>query len=139
MLSEATPDIARRVNALLEYLPLMDSRVAGHWEGGDRREDGSITVPWFDYDPGVLAFIRACGSHGWIEPFDWGEWLPEAERYYREPGLLTTAGVETVQKLLTVHVRRDRFVEGHLASIIEEGHIAAVLHRLRDIRERLPD
>jgi hypothetical protein len=35
------------------------------------------------------------------------------------------------------HVRADRFVEGHLASVLESGHITAILRRLRGIREQM--
>lgn len=130
------PDLAKRIDALLAFLPLMESRVAGEWQGGDRRPDGTFTAPWMSYSTGVLDFIRACGQGGWLQPFDWNAWLPEADRYYRAPATLSTAGVETIQKLLTLHVRRDRFVEGHLAVMIEGGHIAAILRRLAQIREQ---
>ena len=56
----------------------MEARVAGEWRGGDRTTDGSITMPWMEYDDQVLAFIRACGANGWLEPFDWMAWQPEA-------------------------------------------------------------
>ena len=36
--------------------------------------------------------------------------------------------------LLTAHARNDRFCEGHLVAMIESGHVAACLRRLRDLR-----
>jgi len=42
-----------------------------------------------------------------------------------------------VCELLTAHVRGDRFVEGHLASVFESGHITAILRRLKQIREEM--
>lgn len=39
-----------------------------------------------------------------------------------------------MQKLLTTHVRKERFCSGHLAGMIENGHILALLKRLAAIR-----
>ncbi len=35
--------------------------------------------------------------------------------------------------LLIADVRNDRFVAGHLLSILEDGHLAAVLERIREL------
>ena len=51
---------------------------------------------------------------------------------------LETADLTTLRKLLTTHVRADRFSEGHLAGVLQSGHIVAVLRRLRKIRDQLP-
>ncbi|WP_390621590.1 DUF6508 domain-containing protein [Roseimaritima sediminicola] len=40
----------------------------------------------------------------------------------------------TIQKLFTTHARKDRFCEGHLASMFENDHIPALLRRLRTLR-----
>ena len=42
-----------------------------------------------------------------------------------------------VCELVTAHVRADRFVEGHLVSVFESGHITAILRRLKQIREEM--
>ncbi len=132
-----TPGIAQRIEPLLSFLPQMESRIAGEWQGGEQRPDGSYTAPWMSHSTEVLAFIRTSGENGWLQPFDWMAWVPEADRYFRAPATLSTAGVETIQKLLTLHIRRDRFYEGHLATMIESGHIAAILRRLAEIRSQL--
>jgi hypothetical protein len=43
-------------------------------------------------------------------------------------------GVQTIQKLLTVIVRADRFNEGYLVDMIINGVITAILKRLQEIR-----
>lgn len=70
----------------------------------------------------------------WIIDFDWPSWGDEARRYEHEE-ILATADLETIRKLLTGHVRNDRFCEGHLLSVLESGLITAILRRLRVIRE----
>jgi hypothetical protein len=124
---------SEQIQGLLAFLPLMEARVAGTWAGGDRMPDGSRTMPWFDYSPETLEFRRACALNGWIEVFDWPAWQPEALKYYESAELLSTATVEDIRKLLTLHIRKDRFSEGHFAAMVECGHIAAILQRLREI------
>ncbi len=60
--------------------------------------------------------------------FDWVRWRAEVS----DPTALGGADVLTLRKLLTFHVRADRFSEGHLISAFEKGHITAILRRLAD-------
>ena len=46
---------------------------------------------------------------------------------------LASADLLTLRKLLTTHIRADRFTEGHL----ESGHITAILRQLKQIRDAL--
>jgi hypothetical protein len=47
------------------------------------------------------------------------------------------ADLLTLRKLLTLHVRGDRFVEGHLASVLESGHVTDILERMQQIRDAM--
>ncbi|MFN8616687.1 MAG: DUF6508 domain-containing protein [Dehalococcoidia bacterium] len=129
-----SPDVRRQIEALLPFLPMLESRHAGEWRGGERQPDGSITMPYFEYGDGMLAFIRACGENGWIEVFEWPAWAEEARRLHDDPATLNSADVPTIRKLLTLHIRNDRFNEGHLAAMVEDGHLAAVVRRLEQLR-----
>ena len=129
-----TPEVRRQIDALLPFLPLLESRQAGEWRGGEKRPDGVITMPCFEYSDGMLAFMRACGENGWIEVFEWPGWADEARRLHDTPDALATAGVPAIRKLLTLHIRSDRFNEGHLAAMVADGHLGAVVRRLERIR-----
>ena len=97
-------------------------------------------LPSFDYDEAVVEFEQILYANDWVTPkFDWGEWQDVAEEYVDSPEKIKSADVVTVQKLLTTHVRKDRFCDGHLASMFENGHIVALLRRLKEIRETTPD
>lgn len=133
-----TPEVRGQIDALLPFLPLLESRQAGEWRGGEKRPDGVITMPYFEYSDGMLAFMRACGGNGWIEVFEWPAWVEEARRFHDDPATLAAADVPTIRKLLTLHIRNDRFSEGHLAAMVEDGHLAAVLRRLEQIRASIP-
>ncbi len=88
-----------------------------------------------DNSPEVMgSFIDTLYENKWIVPFDWSSWQDEAESYAEHPDKTASASVKTIQKLLTTHVRKDRFCEGHLDAMVENGHIAALLRRLKDLR-----
>jgi hypothetical protein len=86
------------------------------------------------YSEVFLVFVKALYDHGWAVPFDWPGWQEEVERLVESPEGVTDADAATIRRLLTLHVRKDRFCEGHLAEMLENGHILALLRRLREIR-----
>ena len=85
------------------------------------------------YTREVYEFERTLYRAGFVVRFDWSGWEPEARRYYRDPSLLAAADCATVRRLLTFHVRKNVVCEGHLAGMLREGHIQAVLRRLVDL------
>lgn len=87
------------------------------------------SLPYFDYTIKVIDFIETLSGNGFIQPFDWMIWR-EGERLVDHPELLRRANLQTLRKLLTAHVRVDRFSEGHLAAMFESGPIAMILKRL---------
>ena len=97
-------------------------------------EDGVTHLPFFVHSPDVKDFISGLYERGLIIRFDWGAWEPK-RNYFEKPELLANAPLIDCLKLLTSHVRADRFVEGHLASVLEDGHITDILRRMREIRE----
>lgn len=137
-LTRATPGLAERIDALTAFLPYFEGDDFGGWVGGGRRADGVYVIPNFAPGEELYAFVEALNENGWVSPFDWGAWQKAAaEKYFPDTPLLRRAPVGTLQRLLTLHIRKDRFVEGHLAGMAQDGHIAAILRRLRDIREGL--
>lgn len=116
---------------LLRFLPGFETegRAYEHWESPQGK------LPYRVYADDVDLFVKAAYDNGWISPFDWGEWQDRAAAYVHRPEKLTKARIGTIQKLLTTHVRKDRFCEGHLIGMFENGHMLAVLRRLKDIVE----
>ena len=90
-------------------------------------------MPFPVYDSIVDEFVQALYDHGFVQNFDWPGW-EEAQAYVERPELLASADLETCIKLLTTHVRKERFCDGHLAEMITTGHLLAVLHRLEELR-----
>lgn len=111
---------------VLQYLPIFDQLMfnPGAWV------EAEGTLPFFRYSRESAGFVEALYSAGVVFNFDWPEWQAEAERLVSNPEALAAADLSTLRKLLTTHVRKDRFCEGHLASVLESGHIASVLRRI---------
>lgn len=127
------PLTSSNLQAVLEFLPLFEQPgfSAGEWS----TQAGSL--PYFSYTTEVLDFIRALSGNGFIQPFVWMNWR-EGEQLVEHPSLLRKANLVTLRKLLTAHVRADRFSEGHLAAMVESGQIRTILERLAEIIDSTP-
>jgi hypothetical protein len=131
----APPDVGRdQLDAVLAFLPIFER--LGYAFGEWISHTGQL--PYFDYSPEVLAFEKALYQQGIIYIFDWPAWSEDVKRYQRDAEALQSADLLALRKLLTAHVRADRFVEGHLASVLESGHITTILRRLKQLRDALP-
>jgi uncharacterized protein len=76
--------------------------------------------------------VDAISEHNVIVNFDWASWEDEAQRFH-DPDVVRIASLAEVRRLLTLHVRKERFVEGHIAAMILRGHLSALLRRLSEL------
>lgn len=128
------PDIGpEQIDAVLRFLPVFET--PGYRFGEWVVREGHM--PWYQTRAEVNAFVKVLYAHDFVVRFDWMSWQEQAQTYQDDPGALAQADLLTIRKLLTLHVRQDRLVEGHLASVLEGGHVAAILRRLKRIREVL--
>lgn len=102
---------------------------------GEEQEDGSFQMLYFSPSPIAMEFIGGLYKKGLLVPFDWMAWNDTADSYIRNPKSLLDASADVCIKLLTLHIRADRFSDGHLADMLETGHTTAILKRLREIRK----
>ncbi|MCK5707503.1 MAG: hypothetical protein KAI43_07595 [Candidatus Aureabacteria bacterium] len=123
------------IDILLKYLPLLESPNfnIGKW---DFTEKDSIMSFFYTYSDIVNDFIYDLYGEGFIIPYNWPKWQKEADHYYHDPNLIKSADIKTLQKILTLHVRKERFKEGHLGTMIEAGHIQNILKQLSRIRNK---
>lgn len=126
------PITSENIQAVLEFLPALQQPdfSPGEWVA----QEGSL--PYFNYTTEVLSFLKILSGNGFIHPFDWMNWH-EGEELVEHPALLEKASLQTMRKLLTAHVRADRFSEGHLAAVFESGHMALILKRLAEIHNQV--
>jgi hypothetical protein len=124
----------KQIDAVLPFLDRFtaDGFSVGTWNSPPGQ------IPYFDTSQSVTEFQHALNENGWVTPsFDWPEWQKIAQEYVENPANVGSADAETIQKLFTTHVRKERFCEGHLAAMLENGHIVALLRRLSKIRHTL--
>jgi len=114
---------------LLEFLPC--------FEAPDFRSGRWITPPgtvgYYEYSRAAASFIDAVYASGLVEPFDWPAWTERAHQLMSQPEALARARLATIRRLITFHVRKERFCEGHIANVLETGHMVAVLRRAREL------
>jgi hypothetical protein len=125
-------DLAQQLDGILPYLKLFET--PGFLFGHFVTKPG--TFGWFSFSEQAGAFVYALYNYGWVQPFDWTPaWLGEFSKYVNDPAMVESADVETIRKLLTMHVRAERFGEGQLCVMYEMGHLTALLRRLKVIRD----
>jgi hypothetical protein len=101
------------------------------WGGGEKLKDGSLTLPYPNYDSVVEEFYRLVSSGGWLDY----EYDPEqAYQMLKDENLIKTASLSQIRTMLTFCVRGERFSDGHWADMIEKGYIRRLLERLNEIK-----
>lgn len=93
----------------------------------------SVREPYI-YSDKVLEFVRTLKEFNFIQPeaFDPALWEKEAEKILSNGSLLGQADLETIVKLFTVIVRKERTTSGNLAILLSSGIIASILKRLEN-------
>ena len=130
--AEVNSVTGKQIDSILPFLDRFEE--AGFSAGNWNNEPGQM--PWFNFDESVKEFYQVLYDNNWVTlEFDWTEWQDAAKEYVESSDKIASADVVTVQKLFTTHVRKDRFCKGHLASMFKNGHLLALLRRLKEIRE----
>lgn len=121
-----------RFDAIVAWLETFEQPgfQCGHWP-----ESPPGVASNYKYQDTVTRFVKALHTNGWVVPFDWISWKDTAAQLVNSPALLASADEGTLRKLITTHIRQDRFCEGHLAAMFENGHFVQILQRLKKIRE----
>jgi hypothetical protein len=121
-----------RADRILSYLSAFEQPeyVFGKWS------DTEGELQHFVLGKVASRFVETLYEDGWMVPFDWPRWQGRAEKLTRDAEALSRARTGTLRKLLCLHVRKNRFCEGHLAAMFESGHILRILRRLADLQPR---
>jgi hypothetical protein len=113
------------IDAVLAHLPALE------------RCDPRQHPPWRGAPPAVAQLQQALAHHGFQIGFDQAAWQAQAEAYHRDHSTLAGASLLDLCKLLTLHLRADRFNGGHFVAVVQSGLIAAILRRLHSLRDEL--
>jgi hypothetical protein len=126
-------DQLRTLGAWAERLAAPDFDF-GHWVPSQERAGGIWTMPYFDFSPDALDFLRTCRV---LPGFDWPAWqhTEEAQRLLNDHTKIHQASAEQLYRLLTALIRGDRFGEGTLANAYESGLLTGIARRARDLAQ----
>ena len=125
-----TVEEIEKLTAFLPHLYAVDFAPIKEWKGGERTEDGAITMSWPDYEPVVRDFFKAAAATCWT---DRNYLAAGAAEMLADEELVRNASLEEVRTMLTFCVRGERFCDGHWGAMISEGHIRRLLDRLKQI------
>ena len=64
--------------------------------------------------------------------FDWRSWQPTANEFLNSE-VIASASLDDICKLLTLHIRKDRFCDGHLLVVANSGQLYRILLRLQQL------
>jgi hypothetical protein len=143
-ISLSSPVDEKDLEAILSFIPrlqeIISDKVVIESPGRVLEQDGNnlLLAMHGEYHPLVEEFQQALYRHRFIRNYDWGKWIPQAKAIYSDQKRLDRASMTTCLKLLTLHARNDRFVEGHFAAMLTSGHIIAVLKRMEQLGRGTP-
>ena len=131
----------KHIDELLRFLPQFDSpdiRLDQAWHGLDSQpnKDGVLTMPSPAYPPTVTDFFQLAGQPFWS---DYEYDSSAAGELVHSDAAIASASLAQIKTMLTFCVRGERFCDGHWGTMIREGRIAAILRRLSQLREEVPD
>jgi hypothetical protein len=121
------------IEVLLHFLPIFEKE--GYIFGEVVVEKGQF--PFASLSKDSQEFIRSAYDNNWVVSFDWIAWKDSDEgQHYQSLDALQEADIEALRKVLTTCIRQDRFVEGLMLDLLEQGYITAILRRLKEICEK---
>ena len=124
-----------RLDELIALIPDLEDHEGSYGEHDICAQAGHVRMGPFIYAPVLDRILSAIHGSGLTVVFDWPSWQEEAERICAEPGALENADLDTVRRLITLHLRKERFCEGHLAAVCESGLMLRTLRRLMELRD----
>ena len=134
------PITRERIDELLRFLPALGEPGPGTepaWHGLDQDPNSAVfTVPYPIYPPVIEEFFRFAGRDCWCD----FRYVPhEAHEMVRDDAAIATASLAQIKTMLTYCVRGERFCDGHRGRMVREGRIGAILKRLGQLRDEVPD
>jgi len=128
-----TPPTPKQIRNLLSFLP----QIANPAEPFHTCDVKNSPFDPYTYSPLVDRFIQALEINGFCQPFDWPSWHNQAEAYMKDPSKLGNADIETIIKLFTIILRKERFCSGTIAAFLDNGFILTLLKRLGEIEKEI--
>ncbi len=97
-----------------------------NWYGREQYEE----IELIRYADALYSLLDEMRSRDFIYDFDWMAWGKEADKLAEDAKLVDKADLGTLQRLMTAHSRNEALHDGHLAAMIDSGHLRRVFDRL---------
>lgn len=94
--------------------------------------DGGNQMPWVEKKEIVTRFFNLVYELGIVTAFAWPKWKKGFTILETEGYDFTQLDKITLCKLITVHVRGDKFSEGNLVRAFESGQMQNILRALKE-------
>ncbi|MCA9903863.1 MAG: hypothetical protein KC547_08405 [Anaerolineae bacterium] len=125
-MDEQTHLTIEKIDQLLQFLPT--------FEEPNRR----FIIEWKQYYPvyaeDVKQFVKLVGDPWWM---DTGYQPQEAGQMLADDAVIQSASLDQIKTMLTFFMRGERFSDGHWGSLLENGRVQSLLHRLKVLRKEL--
>lgn len=115
--------------SLLE--PLNSNLEHGKLIGSKKQSDGTVTFPFFDIGPVVERLVHVIYELNIAPAFDWDSWIEGRQILNNQNRDFSTLSPIALCKLLTLILRKDRFLEGFLVSRCNDGTMSRIIGALK--------
>jgi hypothetical protein len=135
-MKETSLPTLQQIEELTAFLPRLYAEgfsPIDRWSGGEKLKDGSISMPYPNYNHLVEEFFRLV-SGSWLD-YDYNP--EQAYQMLKDENTINTASLAQIKTMLTFCVRGERFSDGHWGEMIEKGYIRRLLERLNEIKSEL--
>ena len=129
-------------SALQVVVNALERFSAGEFEGlepipgaGTLRIERGEAIPGSFPEPVGWLYEELAQIEWWEGPLERVELLGDLEELLDGQDSVAELEVETVLKLLALHLRQERFCEGHFLDMVQRGHMRALLTRFRVLAE----
>jgi len=120
---------------LLVFLPVFSSVGFDpiiEWKGGDKIEGNVNFMHWPIYEPIVNDFLEVASKECWndyhFNHYQMGKMLSNDT-------VVNCADLTQIKQMLSYCVRGDKFMsQGHMGTMIKEGHIGRLLQRIEKLK-----
>lgn len=125
----------QEIYSFIPYFENVDPDKACQWQGGEKRDDGVITLPYPKYEKKFMSFVDAFYKSDLIAK-DYQSQLELNIPDWQTVDIhkvVETADLELLKAILTKCIRVERFCDGAWDGHIRDGLFLAILRRLAKI------
>ncbi|MFD2573642.1 DUF6508 domain-containing protein [Spirosoma soli] len=124
-------------NKLFGLIPEIESTEKfGEVRGGNKLPDGSMTMPYWSSGEIVDKFFYAVNDLDIVPIYNWISWKAGKSLLDNKNTDYATLDIETLCRLLTIIIRADRFSDGYLVGMFENGVMLSIIKAMKLNREQ---